>query len=127
MRNAFLDSLGLSEAVREGHLRVLVVEPERTPYVKEIPHTLEALQQEVGGLIEVIYPYADLVGLVCNEEGKLLGLPLNRGLFDKNGKMYDVVCGTFLVTGLGAEDLASLPPDLLEKYYRHFQAIEYFF
>lgn len=127
MRNAFLDSLGLSEAVRAGHLRVLVVEPERTPYVKEIPHTLEALQQEVGGLIEVIYPYADLVGLVCNEEGKLLGLPLNRGLFDKNGKMYDIVCGTFLVTGLGAEDLTSLPPDLLEKYYRHFQAIEYFF
>lgn len=127
MRNAFLDSLGLSEAVRAGHLRVLVVEPERTPYVKEIPHTLEALQQEVGGLIEVIYPYTDLVGLVCNEEGKLLGLPLNRGLFDKNGKMYDVICGTFLVTGLGAEDLASLPPDLLEKYYRHFQAIEYFF
>ena len=127
MRNAFLDSLGLSEAVRAGHLRVLVVEPERTPYVKEIPHTLEALQQEVGGLIEVIYPYADLVGLVCNEEGKLLGLPLNRALFDENGEMYDIICGTFLVTGLGAEDLASLPPDLLEKYYRHFQAIEYFF
>ena len=127
MRNAFLDSLGLSEAVRAGHLRVLVVEPERTPYVKEIPHTLEALQQEVGGLIEVIYPYADLVGLVCNEEGKLLGLPLNRALFDKGGEMIDIICGTFLVTGLGAEDLASLPPDLLEKYYRHFQAIEYFF
>lgn len=127
MKNAFLDSLGLSEAVRAGHLRVLVVEPERTPYVKEIPHTLESLQQEVGGLIEVIYPYADLVGLVCNEEGKLLGLPLNRALIDGNGQMYDVICGTFLVTGLGAEDLASLPPDLLEKYYRHFQAIEYFF
>lgn len=126
MRNAFLDSLGLSEAVRAGHLRVLVVEPERTPYVKEIPHTLEALQQEVGGLIEVIYPYTDLVGLVCNEEGKLLGLPLNRALFDKD-EMFDIICGTFLVTGLGAEDLTSLPPDLLEKYYRHFQAIEYFF
>lgn len=127
MKNAFLDSLGLSEAVRAGHLRVLVVEPERTPYVKEIPHTLEALQQEVGGLIEVIYPYADLVGMVCNEEGKLLGLPLNRALFDKGGEMFDIICGTFWVTGLGAEDLASLPPDLLEKYYRHFQAIEYFF
>ena len=127
MRNAFLDGLGLSEAVRAGHLRVLVVEPERTPYVKEIPHTLEALQQEVGGLIEVIYPYADLVGLVCNEEGKLLGLPLNLALFDKGGEMFDIICGTFLVTGLGAEDLISLPPDLLEKYYRHFQAIEYFF
>lgn len=127
MKNAFLDSLGLSEAVRAGHLRVLVVEPEKTPYVKEIPHTLEALQQEVGGLIEIVYPFRDMVGLVCNEEGKLLGLPLNRALFDAAGELYDVICGTFLVTGLGAEDLASLPPDLLEKYYRHFQAIEYFF
>lgn len=127
MKHTLPDGLGLSEAVRAGYLRVLVVEPERTPYVKEIPHTLEAFQQEVGGLIEVIYPYADLVGLVCNEEGKLLGLPLNRALIDENGKMRDIICGTFLVTGLGAEDLASLPPDLLEKYYRHFQAIEYFF
>ena len=127
MKHTLPYCLGLSEAVRAGHLRVLVVEPERTPYVKEIPHTLEALQQEVGGLIEVIYPYADLVGLVCNEEGKLLGLPLNRALFDKGGEMFDIICGTFLVTGLGAEDLTSLPPDLLEKYYRHFRAIEYFF
>lgn len=126
MKDAILDDLGLSEAVRAGHLRVLVVEPEKTPYVKEIPHTLEALQQEVGGLIEVIYPFRDMVGLVCNEEGKLLGLPLNRCLFDENGQLYDIICGTFLVTGLGAEDLASLSPDLLEKYYRHFQAIEYF-
>ena len=127
MKNVFLDSLGLSEAVRAGYLRVLVVEPEKVPYVKDIPHTLEALQQEVGGLIEVVYPFRDMVGLVCNEEGKLLGLPLNRCLFDENGQLYDIICGTFLVTGLGAEDLASLPPDLLEKYYRHFQAIEYFF
>lgn len=127
MKDAILDGLGLSEAVRAGHLRVLVVEPEKAPYVKEIPHTLEALQQEVGGLIEVIYPFRDMVGLVCNEEGKLLGLPLNRCLFDENGQLFDIICGTFLVTGLGAEDLASLPSDLLEKYYRHFQAIEYFF
>ncbi len=126
MEDATQNGLGLSEAVRAGHLRVLVVEPEKTPYVKEIPHTLEALQQEVGGLIEVIYPFRDMVGLVCNEEGKLLGLPLNRCLFAENGQLYDIICGTFLVTGLGVEDLASLPPDLLEKYYRHFQAIEYF-
>ena len=58
---------------------------------------------------------------------ELLGLPLNRALIDGDGEMFDIICGTFLVTGLGAEDLASLPPDLLEKYYRHFQAIEYFF
>ena len=30
-------------------ITVLVIEPERKPYVKEIEHTLESLQREVGG------------------------------------------------------------------------------
>ena len=36
------------------------------------------LQKAVGGDIEVTYPFEDEVGIVLNEEGKLIGLPLNR-------------------------------------------------
>ena len=61
---------------------------------------LESLQHEVGGCIEAIYPYEDPVALICNEEGKLEGLPLNRALRDEDGDIYDVVAGTFLVVGL---------------------------
>ena len=51
------------------------------------------------------------MGLVCNDEGKLIGLELNRGLQDEDGNLYDIMAGTFLVVGLSEESFASLPPD----------------
>ena len=98
------------------NIRVLVVAPGEKSVAKEIPNTLESLQKEVGGNIEVIYPFNDPVGIVCNEEGKFLGLPLNRALRDEAGEIYDIIAGTFLVVGLEREDFASLGDDLLEKY-----------
>ncbi len=53
---------------------------------------------------------------ICNDDGKLMGLPLNRALRDEDGQMYDAVAGTFLVVGLGEEDFASLTPELAQKY-----------
>ena len=95
-------------AERDSTIAVLVVEPGKEPYVKEIDSGLESLQHEVGGCIEAIYPYEDPVALVCNEEGKLEGLPLNRALRDEDGDIYDVVAGTFLVVGLTDDSFGSL-------------------
>ena len=81
-------------------ITVLVVEPDKKPYVKEIPSSLESLQHEVGGDIEAVYPFEEPVAIVCNEEGKMNGLPLNRALRDDSGEIYDIVAGTFLITGL---------------------------
>ena len=75
-------------AERDSTIAVLIVEPGKEPYVKEIDSGLESLQHEVGGYIEAIYPYEDPVALVCNEEGKLEGLPLNRALRDEDGDIY---------------------------------------
>ena len=80
---------GSGEAVeRDSTIAVLIVEPGKEPYVKEIDSDLKSLQHEVGGCIEAIYPYEDPVALVCNEEGKLEGLPLNRALRDEDGDIY---------------------------------------
>ena len=73
---------------RDSTIAVLIVEPGKEPYVKEIDSGLESLQHEVGGYIEAIYPYEDPIALVCNEEGKLEGLPLNRALRDEDGDIY---------------------------------------
>ena len=73
---------------RDSTIAVLIVEPGKEPYVKEIDSDLKSLQHEVGGYIEAIYPYEDPVALVCNEEGKLEGLPLNRALRDEDGDIY---------------------------------------
>ena len=66
------------------------------------------------------------MALVCNDEGKLIGLDLNRGLRDENGEIYDIVAGTFLVVGLGEEDFSSLSPELIQKYTEQFKTPERF-
>lgn len=97
-------------------MKILIVEPMKEPYEKEIQGTLEEMQAIVGGYIQAVYPFEDPVAVVCNEEGKLMGLPYNRLLRDDSGRPYDVLCGTFFVAGLGEEDFASLPADLMKKY-----------
>ena len=66
------------------------------------------------------------MAIVCNDEGKLLGLPMNRALRDEHGQTYDVLTGNFLVVGLGKEDFASLSPELAQKYEQHFHQPETF-
>ena len=121
--NALVDDTELAGKVervmhpeRESKLTVLMVEPKKEPYIKEISPGLESLQKEVGGYIEAVYPFEDPVALICNEEGKLEGLPLNRGLFDDEGHLYDIVSGNMLVVGLTDDNFGSLSPELLEKY-----------
>ena len=63
---------------------------------------------------------------VYNDDGKLMGLPLNRALWDEDGLMYDVIAGTFLVVGLGEEDFVSLSPEMAQKYEQLFHQPEAF-
>ena len=72
-------------------MRILVVEPGKQPEEREIDGSLESMQQIVGGLIQAIYPFDDTVALICNDEGKLLGLPWNRIVG------YDIIAGTFFL------------------------------
>ena len=107
-------------------MKVLMVEPGKSPYAAEIESGLKSLQAAVGGDIQAVYPYDDPVALICNEEGKLMGLPLNRALFDDDGHIYDIVSGNFLIVGLGEEDFTDLSPDLMEKYGEQFKYPEKF-
>ena len=85
-------------------MRVLLVEPGKEPRVCELPDTLEAMQKAVGGAIQAVYPFAEPVALICNDEGKLAGLPLNRALYHPDeGTIYDVIAGAFF--------LCAAPPD----------------
>ena len=108
-------------------MNVLVVEPMKKPYMKDIDSGLHSLQREVGGYIEAIYPYEDLVGLVCNEEGKMEGLPLNRAIYSKSGEMFDIIAGTFLIVGLSEDNFSELSGELAEKYAKLFESPEIFY
>ena len=96
-------------------MKVLVVEPQKPCHVQEIEN-LADMQQLVGGDIEAVYPFQDSAALVCNAEGKLLGLPMNRPLLDEDRLPYDIICGTFFIAGLGQEDFVSLTDEQIQRY-----------
>lgn len=94
----------------KGGLKVVIVEPEKEPYVKKLKHSLEAMQEVVGGYIETTRDSL-LPGmiLVVNEEGKLRGLPMNRCTD------CDILFGTFFVCGNGRDDFISLTEQQIEE------------
>ena len=73
--------------------------------VRRIPNTLEACQELVGGYIEPVTVCTDLV-LVCNEEGRNLGLGPNPFLG------YDFR-GDWFLCGRDGEEFADVPEDFL--------------
>ena len=105
---------------------VLAVLPGKAPERMELNGSLESMQEFVSGTIQAVYPFLDPVAIVCNDDGKLMGLEHNRALRDKAGNVYDILCGPFFICGLGEEDFTSLPEELIQKYTRLFQHPELF-
>ena len=72
-------------------MKVVMVEPNEEARIIEIEHTLEKMQELVGGYIETYEPFEDEAVIVCNEEGKINGMPMNRVIKDKDGNILDFV------------------------------------
>lgn len=87
-------------------MEVLLVEPGKEARLAEIGSDLKSLQAAVGGYIEAAYFFDDPVALICNEEGKVYGLPYNRAVRDEAGKVQDIIAGPFFVCGLGEDDFS---------------------
>lgn len=96
-------------------IKVLVVEPNKEPYIKEIESSLESLQYIVGGLIEYIN-LENNVDLICNEEGKINNLPFNRSIGN------DIIAGTFIIAGVNLRngETISIAKDKVNKYTKLF-------
>ena len=107
-------------------MKVLIIEPMKAPYTKEIESTLDSLKEIVEGGIQTTYPFDDMVCIVCNDEAKNLGLDPNRALYDEKGRIYDIIAGTFLIVGINEDDFCSLTEEQIEKYKKLFQHPEQF-
>ena len=109
-------------------MQILVVEPGKAPVITEIDGSLKEMQKIVGGTIQAVYPFPEDVVLVCNDESKVLGLPLNRGLRDECGNLYDIISGTFFLSGapIDGENFVSLSPEQMERFQKRFQTSEVF-
>ena len=110
--------------MKEKIIKVLKIAPHCKPEEVVLNNTLEALQKAVSegadsvGLIEII-PITDTASILCNEEGKLIGLEPNRRIG------YDVICGTFYVVGEDREgNNASLSAKDMEYFKVRFAVPE---
>lgn len=107
--------------MKEEKIKVLALLPMELPKEIDLDNTLEAMQNFVGGLIECITlsDTGSEVTLVCNDEGKLLGLPLNRPLWDG----ADVLAGPGFLARCDSEgNLTSLPQSAIDFYKEKFRA-----
>jgi len=99
--------------MKEEKIKCLLVEPYELPKEIIIDNTLEAKQEMVKGYIECVYLQDDTdVVLICNEEGKINGMKLNREIG------YDIIAGPFLIVGDDYEngDFKSLTEEQILKY-----------
>ena len=115
------------EREAEKGMTVIACLPGKTAQVVEIKDGLKGMQEFVGGgFIEAIYPYDDPVAIVCNEEGKINRMELNRAVYGETGEMIDIIAGPMFICSLGEEDFASIRGEMLEKYLEKFKQPETF-
>ena len=117
--------------MNDSKIKVLLVEPEKYPKEIVIDDSLEAMQEVVGGDIEEYMPFDDDVAIICNEEGKMRGLPLNRAVYVQDNdkkEMVDIICGKFFICYAPpeSESFQSLPDDMMKKYKEQFKYPERF-
>ena len=116
----FCDSIGFKKVdfdesqtqKSDNLLKVVYVEPNKPAYIAEIEHTLDGEQRAVQGMIEAVYCHDDDTCIICNEEGKLIGMEGNRRY--NNGQ--NIIAGPFFVVGLQGDSFRSLTEEEQAKY-----------
>ena len=94
-------------------MKAIRKKPGCAPEIIEVENTLKALQREVSGYIETVTIASDAV-IICNEEGRILGLPDNCRVCG-----VDFV-GTVLIVGTKGDEFCDVPEAdfLIGQYLR---------
>lgn len=87
-------------------MEVIIKRPfEPVGRLKDVPNELKALQSMVGGYLEAVTLATDMC-ILCDEEGRLKGLPYNCEICGIN------FCGTILAVGVDGEEFTDVPISL---------------
>ena len=129
----FCDSIGFQKVEfdtsrvpdKEEKIRVVLLEPGKLARVADIDSSLEGLQKTVNGLIEAAYPFEEEVCIICNEEGKLNGMPLNRAIRCE-GQITDIIAGPCFICSCDKASFGSLTEAQQQKYLKMFKYPEHF-
>ena len=110
-------------------MKVVYIEAGKRPEVRNIERSLKEMKNLVEGYIETIHPFYDTAVIVCNEEGKINGLPLNRSLLHpETGELYEIIAGNFFICDAppDSDDFAGLSDKQVDTYMEKFESPESF-
>jgi len=93
-------------------ITVIEKKPGERAHTRQIENTLKAFQEAVGGYIETVTVASDMA-IVCNEEGRLRGMPYNCSISNMP------LVGTILFAGVDGDEFADIPTDL-ERFEKVF-------
>ena len=108
-------------------MKIVKVEPGKKAEIAEIVNDLDAMQALVGGNIECVYWHDGPFVIICNEEGKLQGLRPNRALMTEDGRITDVIAGTFFIAGVEGDEFTGLSDEQAEEFRALYEKPEMFF
>lgn len=104
-------------------IRVMVIKPGHVPEITEIENTLKGFQEVVGGYIETVplESIDDDLRVVLNEEGKNIGLPMNRVWkpYGVGGYAVDIMVGTIFIVSTHLDGFTSLTDEQIKKLEEH--------
>ena len=129
----FCDSIGFQKVafdttrvpLKEESITVVFLEPGKLSRIEQIDSSLRGLQQAVDGWIEAVYPFEEQVCIVCNEEGKLRSMPLNRAIRCE-GQITDIIAGPCFICSCDKANFGSLTEEQQRKYMKMFKYPEHF-
>lgn len=110
---------------KDNTIKVVLLEPGKLARVADIDSSLRGMQRVVGGDIEGYYPFEEQVCIVCNDEGKINGLPLNRAIRDDK-EIIEIIAGTCFICDCRGEDFGSLSDEQLRRFSKQFKYPEQF-
>lgn len=99
------------------YIRAIIKRPGEQPEERLIPDELREYQRRVGGYVEAVGLDGGAV-LLCNEEGKLRGLPHNVTL--PGG---EEIVGTAVIVGVDGDEFADAPYRIAEARSRLFREV----
>ncbi len=78
-------------------MKILAVKTGELPEIIDIEHSLDAESEFVGGYIQTVFLSSTAI-LVCNDDGKVIGLKPNRIISG------DFIAGDFFIVGFDGRD-----------------------
>jgi hypothetical protein len=107
-------------------IKVVLIEPGKVARAAEIDASLNGMQKIVGGYIEAYYHFEEQVCIVCNDEGKVNGMSLNRAVYGDDKEMLDIIAGPAFICDCRGEDFGSLSDEQTARFIKQFKYPEQF-